>query len=74
MLGMWQEVEMLMKWNGMEWNEWNGMEWNGMKWNARSVMNKNKCIVKDVNSIFYYIENLLSLLYNARFVLLHYKN
>jgi hypothetical protein len=71
-----------MEWNAMEWNamrESSVAECNAMREssvaesNARSVTNKNNCIVKDVNFIFYYIENLLSLLYNSGFMLLHYK-
>ena len=54
------------KCNGMRERECNGMQWN--------AMNKNNYIVKDVSFIFYYVQNLLSLLYNAVFMVLYYKS
>ena len=80
-LQMSQWRHLLHAWNVARGGNANGMEWNGMKWNgmecasrnARSTMNKNNYIVKDVRFIFYYIQKLLSLLYNAVFVVLYYK-
>lgn len=69
MLGMWQEVEMLMKWNGMECASGSVAKCD----DARSTINKNNYIVKDVRFLFYYIQKLPSLLYNAVFVVLYYK-